>query len=244
MSGKRRDFLRREALITTEAANLLLSDGYFGLSLDKLAQAIGYAKGTIYQHFKTKEDIILAIASQSMDERVGLFRRASTFEGKPREKMTAIGIADRLFAQLYPGHFQVEHLIKSRSLWAKTSVEQQSRLEEAEGQCGLIVKNIVEEAINSAELVLVDRKPAEVAFGLWTMSLGVHTLVFSAGMAGAPDLPRFGIDEPYESLWRNQLAFLDGLGWKLLSTEWDYEQTRQRVLKEIFNEEWQQTKDK
>lgn len=241
MSGKKQEFQRREALITSEAANLLQAEGYFGLSLEKLARAIGYAKGTIYQHFSAKEDIILAIAAQSMEERVSLFKRAAEFPGNPREKITAISIADRLFVQLFPGHFQVEHLIKARSLWAKTSTLRQARLEEAEGSCGLVVNAIIEEAVAVGDLVLVEQNPAEVSLGLWAMSLGVHTLVSCAGMAGSPDLPKFGIDQPYESLWRNQLAFLDGLNWKPLSTEWDYNQTRNKVLKEIFNEELQQT---
>jgi hypothetical protein len=32
----------------------------------------------------------------------------------------------------------------------------------------------------------------------------------------------------------NLQAFLDGLGWRPLSTEWDYEATAQRVLSEVF----------
>ena len=238
--GKQQEFQRREALIISEAANLLQSEGYFGLSLDKLAQAIGYSKGTIYQHFGTKEDIILAIASQSMRARVGLFQRAAAFDGNPRERMCALSVSDRIFVSLYPGHFHVEHLIKARSLWAKTSNIRQTNLQEAEGDCGQLVNGIVIDAIESGDLELIDKNPAEVGLGLWTMSLGVHTLVCSAGLAGAPDLPKFGIDNPYLSLWRNQLAFLDGLGWKPLSNEWDYLATRERVKKEIFNEECKQ----
>lgn len=241
MSGKKQAFVHREQLIITEAARLLEAEGYFGLSLDKLAQAVGYAKGTLYQHFKTKEDIVLAIAAQSMEERRSFFLRAAQFEGRPREKMSAIGIADRLFVQLFPGHFHVEHLIKARSLWAKTSKVRQTQLTQCEQECGATVHAIVESAIASGELELGEGNYFEVGLGLWTMALGMHTLVCSAGLAGDPQLDRYGITDPYESLWRNQQALLDGLHWAPLSSDWDYEHTRKRVLEEIFYDEWQKT---
>ena len=56
---------------------MLISQGYAGLSMDRLAEATEYSKGTVYQHFSTKEDLVMALASQTMEQRVSLFERVA-----------------------------------------------------------------------------------------------------------------------------------------------------------------------
>ena len=59
-------------------------------------------KGPIYQHFSTKEDLVTALASQTMERRTALFARAAKFVGRPRERFMAIGVADELLAGCTP----------------------------------------------------------------------------------------------------------------------------------------------
>ena len=40
---------------------MLRRDGYLKLNMDRVGQAIEYAKGTVYRHFDNKEDIIVAL---------------------------------------------------------------------------------------------------------------------------------------------------------------------------------------
>ncbi len=239
LSRKERELQAREALIIETAHNIILEEGYFGLSIDKLAAAIEYSKGTIYQHFEAKEDIIMAIASRGMEKRVEVFEKAITFSGTHRERIQAIALADQLFVKIYPGHFQIEHLIKSRSLWTKTSIERQQQLQLPESRCGSIVTSVVLDAVKNGDLDLEGREPIEISFGLWTLALGVHTLVHASGLPGGPDLNQLGIKNPYETLRKNQLKFLDGIGWHPLSSEWDYEESSKKILTSVLKEEKQ-----
>src|SRR5262245_32065143 len=102
LSRKDRERKNREELFLDTAAQMLLQEGYLGLNLDRLAFKVEYSKGTLYQHFKTKEDLILAIAARSMEQRHAFFTRAATLTGRPRERMTAIGLADLVFVRLHP----------------------------------------------------------------------------------------------------------------------------------------------
>ncbi len=51
----------RESLILAEAERLLGTEGYEGLVMDRLAELVGISKGTLYQHFANKEDLVGAV---------------------------------------------------------------------------------------------------------------------------------------------------------------------------------------
>ena len=57
----------REQLILSEAEQLLAEQGYDGLIMDVLAERVGISKGTIYQHFATKEDLFGAILLRGLE---------------------------------------------------------------------------------------------------------------------------------------------------------------------------------
>jgi len=71
-SLKERQRLEREALILQIAEEMLTEKGYHDTSVDEIASRVGIAKGTIYLHFPSKEDLVGAIllrgARQLLDE--------------------------------------------------------------------------------------------------------------------------------------------------------------------------------
>src|SRR5215471_2763453 len=102
---KERERATREELILDHAQRMLLQDGFQNLNLDDLAEAVEYSKGTLYLHFKTKEDIALAVVTRAQKERANFFERALQFQGRSREKARAIGFACCHFANVYPDYF-------------------------------------------------------------------------------------------------------------------------------------------
>src|SRR5580692_12527778 len=110
LTRKQREVQGREGRILEVARSMIVHDGYHGLSMDRIAEALEYSKGTIYQHFSCKEDILMALVNQAVECRLDLFRRAAAMRGRTRERMTAIGAAAELFFELYPHHFHIEHV--------------------------------------------------------------------------------------------------------------------------------------
>ena len=51
----------RTTYILEVAQEILLEKGYQGASMDEIAARVGIAKGTLYQHFPHKEELILAL---------------------------------------------------------------------------------------------------------------------------------------------------------------------------------------
>lgn len=64
---KERKWQIREAMIIETAARLIERVGYTHLTMDMLCDEVGIAKATLYQHFKSKEDVMIASTLRALD---------------------------------------------------------------------------------------------------------------------------------------------------------------------------------
>ena len=233
---KQRELEAREQLILDVAERLLGERGYLGMNMDQIAQATEYSKGTIYQHFSSKEEVLTALTERMSKERVRLFERAATFQGRPRERMAAVGVSFDLFAELYPIHVQVEQIVTAASIREKATQERLDALQAKDLACLGITTGIVRDGIAAGDLVLPpDTTPEVLVTGLWMITYGGLGLI-----AGKPSMAHPDLGDPSDVLRRNQNAILDGYGWRPLTDEWDYDATRRRVLTEVFADEARQ----
>jgi len=60
-SLKEKQRQEREALILLAAEEVLMEKEYYETSIDEIAAHVGIAKGTVYLHFLSKEDLVVAI---------------------------------------------------------------------------------------------------------------------------------------------------------------------------------------
>lgn len=231
---KQREVERRHALILDHARRMLLERGYLGLTMDRLAAATEYSKGTLYEHFSCKEEVVIALVIETAGVRAGLFERAARFEGRPRERMVAIGEAIEVFVHLHPDHFKSEQVIRAASVRDKTSPARQADLARCELRCMSAATGIVRDAVAAGDLTLpADMTPEELTFGLWATSCGVFSIV-----AGGFDLALLGVPDPIATYHRTIDRLLDGLGWQPLASDWDFDAVQARVRAEVFPDEW------
>jgi len=230
---KQREIQEREELILDVARRMLVERGYLGVTMDRIAQEIEYSKGTVYQHFSSKEDLLVALAGATTRVRAELFARAAAFRGPTRERMWALGVADDLFVRLYPTHWQAEQIVRAASIQSKATRERLMALESTEMLCFTAVTGVIRDAIAAGDLEVTEPTMTEdLAFGLWSMSFGAHFI-----SASNPNLGAKGMGDTDRALRRNYNALLDGYGWQPLSTEIDYTETRERILDAVFPEE-------
>ena len=234
LTRKQREIQSREGRILEVARAMIVQDGYHGLSMDRIAEALEYSKGTIYQHFSCKEDILMALVNQAVECRLDLFRRAAAIRGRSRERITAIGASCEVFFQLYPDHFHIEHVIRVTSVKEKTSEQRRLCLETCEASCSEIVRGVIRDAVAAGDLVLSDGYGVEqVAFGLWSITFGGYSIA-----ASSPSLANLGIPDPILAIRNNCNRLLDGVGWKPLSSELDLTSFSERVQREVFAAEF------
>ena len=58
--------LREQILVT--AKSLFIQQGYHGLAMRQISDAVGVSKAALYYHFKDKEELFLAILSGNLNE--------------------------------------------------------------------------------------------------------------------------------------------------------------------------------
>lgn len=237
ISRKDRERKAREGLIVEHARRLLLIEGFQGFSLDDLAKAIEYSKGTIYLHFQSKEDLALAVVTSALRERANLFERAAGFQGKSRERARAIGFACCHFMVAYPEYFHVEMMMKSQSFWEKAS---ESRRQDNALQAGRTFRallGVVHAGFESGDLPRGNLSAEHIALAMASVTMGSHI------MSQVPEMKLLaGVDDPVRIVRQNQDLMLDGMGWKALLADFDYQATDRRIQAEIFPEAtWLQT---
>lgn len=236
LTRKQRELFDREQLILDTAQQILKQEGTQGLTMDRVAAEIEYSKGTVYNHFSSKEEIISGISCRCMDNLTELFGRARDYNGSHRERIAAIGIAQTLYAQLHPVEMQNMQLIKSADVRDKISNEKQSELLQIEQKITGIVLEIVRDAMNNGDIPQ-DQPfiPDSIVLGLWTMGYGSNLL----NMSGIP-FKKLGMQQPLEMVWLNSNKLLDSYQWQPLSNTFDIYELREKLCRELFSEELKQ----
>lgn len=230
LSRKQREIQEREARILEAARSMLATEGYLKLNMDRIAERIEYSKGTVYQHFRNKEDIIVALDIHAYQTMEDLFRRASAFDGPPRFRMAAVGVASVLSNRLHPDHSQILQVTCNPAILDKASETRRQQRKQVEGACMFVLAGIVRDAVEVGHLCLgVETAPEDLVFGLWSMSTGAYEIMAS----GIPLLDK-GVRRPLDALWNNFNMLLDGYGWKPLSSEQDYADVRRRAWQKLF----------
>ncbi len=229
-SRKQREIRLREAQILAVARDQILEGGYLGLNMDRIAAQIEYSKGTIYQHFRNKEEILLALVNDALDTRQRMFRVAAAIQAPDRVRLATIGAAAEAFVEHFPYHFKVEQIVRAASIWEKTSPERRELMQSCEKLCMSTVVEVVHHGVATGDLSLPEGvRPEEIVFGLWSIYLGSQIITHSSDTLG-----EIGIDNPIRSLRTNQHRMLDGYGWLPLSSDYDYSAHMDRVKAEMF----------
>jgi len=236
MTRKQRELFEREQLILDTAQAILQNEGLQSLTMDRVAAEIEYSKGTVYNHFCSKEEIISGISCRCMINLTEMFGRARDYAGTHRERIAAIGIAQTLYSQLHPIEMQNMQVIKSAAVREKISAEKQLSLLQLEQKVTGIVLEIVRDAINAGDIPK-DQPfiPDSIVMGLWTMGYGSSLL----NISGIP-FKKLGMQEPLEMSWVNSHKLLDSYQWQPLSSEFDIYELRSKLCNELFSEEMKQ----
>jgi len=214
ISRKQLEIQQREADIRQIARRMLLDEGYDALSMDKLAVELGTAKGTLYNHFPNKEEIVLALVCQAMQVRQQMFGIAAMVGQKTRERMMAIGLASEHYVQKHSEHFAIEQFVSNSTIRGKSKPKRQELIRHFETQCMGSVSTIVRDAIAIGDLRLPSMLTVEeLVFGFWSITFGSHVLTFDR-----PGLNELGINDAWRAVRTHGCSMLNGFNWQPLMT--------------------------
>ncbi len=211
------------------AGRIVQQKGYLGLNMNDIADRIEYSKGTIYQHFQSKEDLLVALVVQQLERRRHVLEVGTTFRGGSRERMVAVCEANRVFVEQNPDTIGSMALIRLDSILQKASGKRRGLLTELESSALNAVVGIVHDGLAHGDLnqgTVGD--PQHLAFGVWALMFGA-----APAAHGGSDVGPWGIREPGVAASASLDRLLDGFAWQPLSGSHDFAQTRRRVREQL-----------
>lgn len=221
----------REQRIFGVVRELLPRVGAQGLTMDKVAAKVDFSKGTLYNHFKSVEDLLLAFLTAEFEAHQAWFERAALFRGRARERFLALALAAQLADQELGCDEMPPTFIADDQVFAKASAETRERFQEAHRATFAIFTGVVRDGIAAGDLP-ASVSPELVSTAGWSLFMGAAEL-YRARLIYVDASPEvFGA-----ATQQMFLHLLDGFGWKPLSTEHDYIATISRVLQEVFPQE-------
>ena len=167
--------------IMNVARDMFVNDGYEAVTLRKIAKAIEYSPAAIYQYFKDKQELILAIIRLDyQDLRVHLVE-CLKMEG-PLERSIERAYRYVAWGRTHPNHYRL--LMVPHPAW--TDAQSRAWAQDApplERDALALLKTIVEDAIRRDMLKEGYSDAAAIAATLWA---GLHGLVLLEITMGTP----------------------------------------------------------
>lgn len=210
ISRKQESIQQRERDILALARRMLLESGYESLSMERLACALKTAKGTLYNHFPNKEEIVLALVCKALQVRQRVFGIASMAFSDSRMRMMACGAASQAYVQIYREHFAIEQFVSNSTIRGKAKEKSHELIRHFEIQCMESVSSIVRDAIAVGDLTLpATLNIPEFIYGFWSINFGSHVLNHQR-----PGFGDLGIADPWLAIRQHCCCMLNGYGWK------------------------------
>lgn len=230
---RQRDVAEREERILSAALELIRADGLLSLQMSRIAEKCEYAVGTLYQHFASKEDLLLALVTNVVRDHLHLMNRCRAWDAPPRHRMMAIAMADIVFVRKHPDYFRVLQYSLCGVAWNATSAERRQGFLEAQAPLIKVVVDIFGDALARGDLP-VGTRIEDLAIGPWALCFGYHNLVHAEGL-----LDSLTLKEPYRLMCQHLQCLLDGFRWQPLPDPNDpsaLDGLLERIRVEVFPE--------
>lgn len=160
---RQKTLLRQEIL--DAARDILVREGYDGLSMRKVAERIAYSPTAIYLHFKDRDDLVFCVCEQLM---AGLVKELQQVADRHADPLVALRKGLRRYVEFglkHPQHYQATFGIPH---------EHDARYQ-APGTMGMqafgFLPRMVTECVKRKKLAKVD--PHKASCALWA---GIHGL--------------------------------------------------------------------
>ena len=139
----------REALILQAAEEVLMEKGYHETSIDEIASRVGIAKGTVYLHFASKEDLVFALFEKDLEKFEQLVDSTIASELTARAKMEAI--LHVLYGSFFSKRFQLLYSLSNSADLRRIFVEKKGCMREIWERISALITTLLEEGKSAGE---------------------------------------------------------------------------------------------
>lgn len=229
----------REQEMLECAKQIIRTEGIASLTIDKLVKQLPYSKGTVYNHFSSKEDIMLSVCTNHMQKMGEILARGLTFNGTCREKALAVHVGSLLNSQANPDDFMIGVTVKTAGCTSKASESRQQQHQQIEmALLGPIFAHF-RSAVKEGHCQIPQGMSIEqMTFSCWSADFGVQTLLM-----GDNDVCTVRSQLNIETELFNSINLIhDGMCWLPLAKDFDWKDSVERIKKEVFSAEVEKIK--
>lgn len=169
-SARRREQKKQELrqAILEAASTLFLEHGFESFSLRQVAERIGYSATAIYLHFKSKDELLFAVALEGFGRFGEALQAAYESTDEPLDRLEAVGRAYLRFGFDHPVHYRLMFMQRGEFM---VRPDPDNHNKPPIDSFGVLVR-AVQEAVEAGSL-----KPGDVMTYAHTLWAGVHGIV-------------------------------------------------------------------
>ena len=175
---KEREKERKKALILESAEGLILEKGLDNLNMDEVAERAEVSKGSLYQYFNNKTDLVLGICNKATDMLSGQISEVLTKDIPGIEMVYTIGATFLNFVRSHPEYF--------RSMRFFDNLKDTNQLEESEHVelCQANMDTAFTSMVRAIQVGMQDGSinksydAKELAILLWSTSHGMVSMAY------------------------------------------------------------------
>ena len=142
LTPERRRQMTRQALVEA-AADAFARKGFYGASLEEIAEGAGFTRGAIYSNFGSKEELLYAVLDYSIDRQLEAV--AEALEGPPQDDISSAVAASRAWSTAAPLGWNWAALSLELRLTALRNPQVRKRLVEVQRQNRDKVARLIEQ---------------------------------------------------------------------------------------------------
>lgn len=171
------EFEERRYAIAHAAADLILEKGFNETSVSQIARAVGMGKSTLYDYFETKDEIILYLLDEPLDEITQRARAIIAGDGDAIERLNRV-MRMHLEVLLRNKAFLLKLTFEAQRL----SVESQEYYQAKRYAYQDLLRGLIEEGIQEGSF-----RPVDSAMVMKTLLSMMSTVIFTTRPVGTPE---------------------------------------------------------
>ncbi|MCI3275059.1 TetR/AcrR family transcriptional regulator [Streptomyces cylindrosporus] len=225
---KAQEVAARERMFVGLALEMVKRVGFHNLTLGKLATEAGYSKGTVYNHFTCREDLLIELSTENARQQLRYYQAVADLPLGGVSALYALALAYLRHAEVSPVLFESSITARTEAVCALASEERMRRRDLVESQMAQVVSSVVdrtvtERAFDNAHLtpdVAVDALRSSILGYaathllserfLWSTERDAESqLLTLAAMVHGLGWPYLGLDE-LRALQRTVVGVVDG----------------------------------
>lgn len=183
--------MNKQSIILAAALQLFVDNGFHGTATSKIAQEAGIANGTLFNYFKTKEELILTLYHSVLKEMDDFIMEKMPSQSISKESFRSLFMASLSWSIEHPLQYQYMQLF-NHSPFFKTVNPMILNQEEHP------LYNLIQKAM---DVVLIRQLPVPFVFSLFTAQIsGLQTYIIQNRLTN--QLQTALVQEAFEMFWR------------------------------------------